>query len=392
MLAAPPGATTARPRKVALVVGNAGYLWVGPLQNPRRDARATAVLLDALGFQAETVLDADRAGFEAALARLAQRAAGAEVALLAFAGHAIQRGGANWLIPVDADPDDGADAARRLVGLQEAVAAMAGAEQRVAMLDACRDDPMAGARPETHGLARLDDMPPDSLLCFATAPGRVALDGEGRHAPFTDALLDHLGTPGLDLRQVLTRVRRRVLMATSGRQIPWDNSSLTADLVLRAADLPAVPRPVEDNDGDRFRIPAPGPDSRVPFVDPARFREMPRTYEHATRHGFGLPPGLLVEQRSASGAPMPLTGAYFDRGDGRLGLLLISYDARSGEASYVLMRAGAPAPGWSLHTARLEGTVLRDVAPDGRLVRSVDLASGAWTEATSQARLVVRME
>jgi len=35
-----------------------------------------------------------------------------------------------------------------------------------------------------------------TLIAFATAPGKVALDGEGANSPFSAALSPHIGTPG----------------------------------------------------------------------------------------------------------------------------------------------------------------------------------------------------
>ena len=52
------------------------------------------------------------------------------------------------------------------------------------------------------------------------------------------ALLQYLEQPGLEIRQMLTRVRSEVAASTSSRQIPWDNSSLLGDIYL--AGQPAV--------------------------------------------------------------------------------------------------------------------------------------------------------
>jgi uncharacterized caspase-like protein len=73
------------------------------------------------------------------------------------------------------------------------------------------------------------------LVAFATAPGKVALDGAGDNSPFTTALLALIASPGLEIRQMLTRVRADVAAATQNRQIPWDNSSLFGDVVAKLA-------------------------------------------------------------------------------------------------------------------------------------------------------------
>jgi hypothetical protein len=123
----------------------------------------------------------------------------------------------------------------------------------IIILDACRDNPLArslarsmgtrstaigrGLAPMTAGIG--------TLIVYATAPGHQALDGEGKNSPFTAALLKHIATPKLEIRDVFTRVRQDVFEATKMRpqpQIPWDTSSLMASVYLAAApDAPATP-------------------------------------------------------------------------------------------------------------------------------------------------------
>jgi hypothetical protein len=71
-----------------------------------------------------------------------------------------------------------------------------------------------------------------TLIAFATAPGQVALDGEGANSPFSAALSRHIGTPGLEVRQMLTRVRAEVVATTKSKQVPWSNSSLLGEVYL----------------------------------------------------------------------------------------------------------------------------------------------------------------
>ena len=71
-----------------------------------------------------------------------------------------------------------------------------------------------------------------TLIAFATAPGQVALDGEGANSPFSSALSRHIGTPGLEVQQMLTRVRAEVVATTKNKQVPWSNSSLLGEVFL----------------------------------------------------------------------------------------------------------------------------------------------------------------
>jgi hypothetical protein len=70
----------------------------------------------------------------------------------------------------------------------------------------------------------------------------VALDGNGSNSPFTKALGRHVRTPGLEVRQMLTRVRADVAAETGGRQIPWDNSPLLGEVYLAGAGRPEPQR------------------------------------------------------------------------------------------------------------------------------------------------------
>jgi uncharacterized caspase-like protein len=79
------------------------------------------------------------------------------------------------------------------------------------------------------GLAPTSATGSGTYVAFGTAPGTVAADGSGSHSPFTGALLKFIETPGLEVRQMMSKVRGEVEAATDGRQIPWDSSSLSGD-------------------------------------------------------------------------------------------------------------------------------------------------------------------
>lgn len=67
----------------------------------------------------------------------------------------------------------------------------------------------------------------DFLIAYATQPGAVAYDGDGRNGTFTEAVLNHIHTPGQSIAEMMISVRKDVIAATGGQQVPWDNSSLT---------------------------------------------------------------------------------------------------------------------------------------------------------------------
>ncbi len=230
-------------RRVALVIGNGAYEHAPALRNPGNDADGMAALLGTLGFEVESGRDLGRAAMETLIRRFGRAATGADVALVFYAGHGLQVDGDNWLLPVDTRLEDVRDLEFEAVNLTTVLRQVEGSSARIVMLDACRDNPlasqmqMAGAtRSVGRGLARVEAADVGTLIAFATSPGSTAADGKGRHSPFTAALLKHLGEPGLEIRQTMTRVRQAVVTASNGRQTPWENASLTGDLYL--AGLP----------------------------------------------------------------------------------------------------------------------------------------------------------
>ncbi|MEY8097209.1 caspase family protein [Falsihalocynthiibacter sp. S25ZX9] len=216
--------------RVAFVVGNSAYENVGALDNPINDALDISVALEGLGF--DVILGSNQS-FEAmsdAIARFSQAALTADAVLFYYAGHGFQVNGENYLVPVDAVIAQASDVATATIPLTEVMNAMEQSKGlKLVFLDACRDNPFAGgaAVPEAgSGLARVGSSA-DFMIGYATQPDNVAYDGTGRNSFFSEAMLNHLYTPGQSISELMIAVRRDVLAATGGRQIPWDNSSLT---------------------------------------------------------------------------------------------------------------------------------------------------------------------
>jgi uncharacterized caspase-like protein len=245
--------------KVALVIGNGAYVNATPLPNPPNDARAVAAALASIGFEVMQGQDLDRTAMERLLRGFLDKADGAKVALVFYAGHGMQVDGRNYLVPVDAKLEKASDLNFETVELDKILGSLDDpARATVVILDACRDNPLArsfrsrvGATRSagvSSGLAAYSSLGTGTLIAFATAPGQTALDGQGSNSPFTQALVKHLRTPNLEVRQMLTRVRADVATATGNKQIPWDNSSLLGDVFLaggnaQSAALPVPPAP-----------------------------------------------------------------------------------------------------------------------------------------------------
>ncbi len=216
-------------RRTALVIGNSDYR-SSPLKNPVNDARDLSQALGELGFAVTTKLNSSHKEMFEAVRDFGKELARGGVGLFFYAGHAVEVGGTNYLIPVDADiqAEDEVRFASIDAGLVLSKMESAGNSTNIVILDACRDNPFKKSfRSSSRGLAVVQ-APRGSLVIYATAPGSVAADGKGRNGIFTGSLLHHIKTPGIEVREMLTRVRREVMAATGGEQIPWDSSSLTA--------------------------------------------------------------------------------------------------------------------------------------------------------------------
>ncbi len=233
-------------RGVALVIGQSAYEQLGPLSNTANDARALDRLLSDLGFDVDAVIDGSRQRIERALRRFSEDAADADVALLYYAGHGIEAGGENFLVPVNARlPSTGS--AADLIALSRLVEELRRTVPvTIVLLDACRDNPYppgtkigagAEARPIAdtglgilRGASSLRNDGGESLgtvIGFAAEPGRAALDGApGSNSPYAAALIKHLPASGFAFGDVMTLVAEEVYLKTAGRQLPWINASL----------------------------------------------------------------------------------------------------------------------------------------------------------------------
>ena len=152
------------------------------------------------------------------------------------------------MLPIDVKFSGVADLTSEMTDVNTILAGLDdGIRANIVILDACRNNPLVQAVQPTgsgRSVAVPTGLAPPSnlgkgatsgagtLLAFATAPGEVALDGEGADSPFSLALSRHIGTPGLEVQQMLTRVRAEVVATTRGKQVPWSNSSLLGEVYL----------------------------------------------------------------------------------------------------------------------------------------------------------------
>ncbi len=235
--------------RVALIIGNSAYAHVTALPNPANDAEDVAASFERLGFQVTRVANATRAAMLDALRSFEERSIGAEIAIVFFAGHGIEVDGTNYLIPVDARLARDVHVEDEAIALGRVMRSVESARKlRLVLLDACRDNPFrvqmarsASTRSIGRGLARIEP-PGSTLVAYAAKEQTVAEDGRGRNSPFTQALLRHVETPGLEINFVFRAIRDDVMDLTNRRQEPFVYGSLARDPIY-LKEGPAVAPP-----------------------------------------------------------------------------------------------------------------------------------------------------
>ena len=222
--------------RVALVIGNAAYPGA-PLRNPGNDAQAIGARLRTLGFDVQLHTNVTLREMTRAVSQFGQRLKPGSVALFYYAGHGMQVRGRNFLIPVDAQIESEASARSESVDLDLLLEQLEPARLSMVILDACRNNPFENRfrSGRGSGLAQID-APKGTLLAYATAPGKVASDGEGSHGLYTSELLKAMDLPGIKVEEAFKTVRVNVIKATASEQIPWESSSLTGDYYFRPVD------------------------------------------------------------------------------------------------------------------------------------------------------------
>lgn len=219
------------PRRVALVIANSTYSNASKLPNPPNDAKLVAGALQRAGFQTvELKGDASLATFRQALRDFRAKADRAQVALIYYAGHGIEGNGKNWLIPTDAVLATERDLEYEAVSLDLVLDAVKGADLRIVILDACRNNPFGrswgvGTRAVTRGLSGIDV--DDVLVIYAAAPGQTASDGTGTNSPFATAFAKRVPEAGVPIQLLGGMVRDDVLRETGSAQRPFISASIT---------------------------------------------------------------------------------------------------------------------------------------------------------------------
>ena len=221
----------------ALVIGNGQYKKAG-LLNPVNDANEIAKRFTQYGFTVKVILDGDRKTLIKALGDFQAQSVNYETNILFYAGHGIQYNGINYIIPTDMSLEAGsASIDFDAISTNQIVDRYMRGKTKLVFLDACRDNPLArsfsasrGVGSVSKGLAPMD-VASGTLISYATKDGNVAIDGDGKNSPYTEALLKHLDSRE-DISLILRKVRQDVMNKTKGQQVPWDYGSLVGGQLI----------------------------------------------------------------------------------------------------------------------------------------------------------------
>lgn len=253
--------------RYALVIGNAAYSDIQPLNTPVNDAGDIAAALETLGYNVDLRINVGIEEMEIAVFQFAGYLAkdGANEGFFWYAGHGVQAENENFLLPVDIKAQTITQLKRASFALNDLMTELELARNsvNVVILDACRNNPLPA---ETRTMARGLAMAPviqDTFVMFSTAAGATADDGEpgARNSPFTRAFLKYIAEPVV-LESVAKEISRETIALTNSSQRPYisDNILFVKDYSLypREGGPLLLQKPVQSAPASPRRVPRPG--------------------------------------------------------------------------------------------------------------------------------------
>jgi TPR repeat protein len=226
-------------QRTALVIGAQNYTSLPPLRNSLSDARDLSTTLTAKGFQVETLLDPKTSReIKDAIIRYknAMQDVVGGVGIIFYAGHGMQFEGNNYLIPTTAKLELSSDLDDQCLKMNAVMSVLNASNKslNILLLDACRSIPSFN-RDSEQGWTKVN-APRGSIVVFATEAGKVASDGDGKNGLFTSKLLKEINQPGLNITEVLKRVKQDVFAESDEKQLPSvEDNSIGGDFYFTAA-------------------------------------------------------------------------------------------------------------------------------------------------------------
>ena len=236
------------------------------LPNAENDASTLAGALRRLGFAVAQFHNLDRARIEQQLLAFQLQANGADIALIYYSGHGIERNNSPFIVPVGARLIKDTDVDGEGIAVMPLLEHLRGVRRLgVLILDACRDNPLAelrnvvgDARDQrvSSGLAPFEITLENVIVAYAAQHGTSSYDGLGHNGYFMEALAENIELPGMEVGMLFRRVRDGVIQRSATqpvRQQPWTYSTLPGEPIYLA---PTAPKAVSGK-GSRPRNPPP---------------------------------------------------------------------------------------------------------------------------------------
>jgi hypothetical protein len=233
--------------RVALVIGNSNYAKVTPLSNPTHDADDMAAQLRKIGFDVVKYNNVKIQQIGTVLSEFRSKLKPGSAALVFYAGHGMQIKGENYFPVVDADIHTEEDVPNQSISLRQITGILEDSKTRLNLvfLDACRNNPYTrGFRSVEGGLARVT-APSGTLISYATRPGSVAADGDGRNGLYTSKLLHHM-TSQREIELTLKDVLSEVKTSSKGKQEPWIEGAIEGNFCFGGCSGSPAPAPVSE--------------------------------------------------------------------------------------------------------------------------------------------------
>jgi uncharacterized caspase-like protein len=225
-------------------MGNDKYQSVTPLNNAQADARALATGLTRLGYKVTLVLDANERQMKQAVRDFKTKVEGGDEVLFFYAGHGVQLGNANYLLPIDIKGDSEEQVKDEAIQLQRVLDDMQDKQVKftLAVIDACRDNPFKGSGRAigTRGLAPTTAAT-GQMIIFSAGSGQQALDKLGGadkdpNSVFTRTFIKEMEKPGLTVDRVLRNVRNQVVelaKSVGHQQVPALYDQVVGDFYFK---------------------------------------------------------------------------------------------------------------------------------------------------------------
>ena len=231
----------------ALLIGITNYQ-DSPLSNPVNDVRLLSQALSAKGWKTKTIENPRSEALKNEIEKFFQDAGEKSVVpvLIYFSGHGLQYKGENYLLPVNITSTS--KVLRDSLSITEiGYSARRYKGPKILIVDACRNSPLGKKTISASSGLNSQYAPPNSLIAYATAPGEFALDGpDGANSPYARSLADALAK-GNSLDQVFREARLGTMKRTSGKQLPWESSSLYEDVSFTSSAPLSAPTPTVVN-------------------------------------------------------------------------------------------------------------------------------------------------